>query len=100
MIAETVAMAERGYDRWYLLAHSQGSRARLQRDEETEWTLPNYLQESQYRRLPQAFKTNTPFLPAQGCQARSGSDDAGRPAWLTGDEGLSRKELFKTFRGL
>ena len=32
MIVEFVAMAERGYDRWYLLAHSQGRRARLQRD--------------------------------------------------------------------
>lgn len=100
MIAETVAMAERGYDRWYILAHSQGSVLGFNAIEETEWALPNYLQEPQYRRLPAALRTATPFCPDPAQRPDLTRMMPARPPWLAGDEGLSRAELFKSFRGL
>ena len=103
MIAELVAMAERGYDRWYLLGHSQGAVVAFNAAHETEWCLPNYLQREHVERLRgAALWTRSPFLPDPDSKPRPSEKlmMPRRPVWLEADEGIARKELFAKFRGL
>jgi hypothetical protein len=101
MIAELVAMAERGYDRWYLLAHSQGSVLAFNAIQETEWCLPNHLQLAQAERLRQTpLWTHAPFVPALSEKPSLERMMPRRPVWLTPDDGISREHLFERFRGL
>lgn len=101
MIAELVAMSERGYDRWYLLAHSQGSVLAFNAIQETEWCLPNYLQPTQVERLRKtALWTRTPYLPDHSMKPRLDHMMPQRPVWLADDEGLARRNLFARVGGM
>ena len=101
MIAELVAMSERGYDSWYLLAHSQGSVLAFNAIHETEWCLPNYLLPRQVERLRKtALWTRTPYLPDPSVKPRLDRMMPRRPLWLADDEGIARREVFARFGGL
>jgi pimeloyl-ACP methyl ester carboxylesterase len=106
MIQETVAMTERGFDRWYIMGHSLGSVIAFNALQETEWTLPNYLDESHARRVRAAtglgLWTTTPHVPppVQDNQPNLDIMTPRRPVWLADRDGLSRKHLFVDFRGL
>jgi hypothetical protein len=102
MVAECVAMAERDYDRWYLLGHSQGSVLAFNAVQETEWCLPNYLQPAQAERLRKtALWTHAPYIPPPHSHAPDLDHMMPRrPVWLERDEGVSREHLFARFRGL
>jgi hypothetical protein len=101
MIAEFVAMAERGYDRWYLLGHSQGSVLAFNAVQETEWCLPNYLEPEHASRLRAGpLWTHAPSKPDPAQPPRLDRMMPRRPVWLEKDEGVSRAALFQRFRGL
>jgi hypothetical protein len=104
MVSQFVAMAERKYDRWYLLGHSLGSIVAFNGVQETEWNLPNYLDPAHAARLkldaaqlklwdatPPAALAALPDL--QRMMPR-------RPVWLGDNDRISREALFKTFAGL
>src|SRR5437763_7810600 len=89
MVSVMTAMAKRpDYDRWYIFAHSLGTVPAFNALQETEWALPNYLSEEEWDRLPQRFKTQTPFTPSDLAE-RPGLDRMmpRRPPWLAGEVG-------------
>ena len=100
MIAEFVAMAERGYDRWYLIAHSQGAVLAFNAMQETEWVMPNYLQPAQAGRLRRTpLWTRAPYLPPTPHNDRPNLDlmMPRRPVWLGPNEGVSRRNCSRIF---
>ena len=102
MIAELVAMAERGYDRWYLLGHSQGSVLAFNALQETEWCLPNYLTQAHTQRLrPGPLWTRKPYHPDPNPKILPSEKPMmpRRPVWLDRHEGVSRERLFQSFQG-
>jgi hypothetical protein len=95
MVTEMVAMADRGFDEWYIAAHSLGTVVAYNGITEIGHTLPNYLTERQWKALSGKYK----FDP--GCQTR---DDIyammpSRPKWLTGNDVINRPLLFKNLKG-
>ena len=101
MIAEMVAMAERRYDRWYLLGHSLGSVIAYNGIQETEWTLPNYLSKAHFSRLwLNGLRTNAPFTPKDKPNPDLARMMPRRPVWLGETDGISRAGLFANFRGM
>lgn len=104
MVTQLVAMAERDYERWYLLGHSLGSIVAFNGVQETEWNLPNYLDPAQVARIKEGPLKDSLWLSDPPL-----SDDPKpdltrmmprRPVWLGDHDRLSREALFKTFRGL
>jgi hypothetical protein len=93
MVGQMVAMATRGYDRWYVLAHSLGTVVAYNGLTEVEETLPNYLTRAQWLALPGASRAVAP----------ADTDVAGmmpaRPPWLGAQAALSRQWLFGSFGG-
>jgi hypothetical protein len=102
MVSAMTRMANRpDYDRWYIFAHSLGTVPAFNALQETEWALPNYLTEEEWEKLPDRFKTETPFTPP-GLDEPPGLDHMmpRRPPWLKGEIGIDRKQLFARFAGL
>jgi hypothetical protein len=97
MITEMVAMAERGYDEWYVVAHSLGSVLAYNGLTEIGHTLPNYLPQKQWDALPDEFKLDP------GCMRRKDEEiDAmmpARPAWLANTDVINRPRLFRDLKG-
>ncbi|MBO9669437.1 MAG: hypothetical protein J7485_02855 [Sphingobium sp.] len=104
MISELIAMAERDYDRWYVLGHSLGSIVAFNGVQEPEWNLPNYLDPAQTDRLRASATANGLWVttpPAAGePQPNLHVMMPRRPVWLGPTERISRKALFKTFNGM
>lgn len=98
MVHEMTCMASRGYDRWYILAHSLGTVPAFNMLQETEIALPNYLSQAEWNALPAALKTTTPFEPKKG-KPNTDQMMPRRPPWLTKTDGISRIALFERFRG-
>jgi hypothetical protein len=102
MISQMVAMAERKFTRWYILGHSLGSVVAFNGVQETEWTLPNYLEPAQMSRLKKNFKktglwdNSDPDQPVPDLHKMMPR----RPTWLGDKDRISRKALFCNFRGL
>ena len=92
MITEMVAMAEREYDRWYVMAHSLGSVVAFNGLVEPDYILPNYLQEKHWRRLDARFKTTWKDPDTNEMWPR-------RPTWLEPEHALSRQQLFGRLGG-
>jgi len=96
MVRAIFDAAAAGYDRWYILAHSLGSVVAWNAIMEPEETLPNYLDQARLdlaTRIPGLTGmsdnriTINPMLPS-------------RPIWLGEREIVSRKSLFRNFRGI
>ncbi|GAA0308885.1 hypothetical protein GCM10009087_18640 [Sphingomonas oligophenolica] len=110
MVSQMVAMAERDYNRWYILGHSLGSVLAFNGVQETEWNLPNYLDPAQVERLKQDQADNRD--PKKVTLWTSETPDAGdpepdlgrmmprRPVWLDKNDRISRRALFAKFGGL
>lgn len=99
MVRELVAMgARQDLDRWYIIAHSQGTVLAYNGLTEIGHTLPNYLAEDAWRALPTRLKHDA------GCEKRPASEIAdmmpARPPWLAYEDLLNRPELFAGLRGL
>lgn len=104
MIAQLVAMAERQYDRWYVMGHSLGSIVAFNGVQETEWNLPNYLDPAQIERIRSGVLKDELWLstPPASDQPKPNLNKMmpRRPIWLDDNDRISRAALFKNFRGL
>ena len=95
MVQATVKMALLDYDRWYILAHSQGTILAFNTLMETEQNLPNYLDQELWRQAGEKL-----YKKAQNeKQQAQGRMRPYRPNWLKPEDLLNRKELFKKLRG-
>jgi len=98
MVSAMTDMAEKRFDRWYILAHSLGSVLAFNGVQETEWALPNYLDEATWRALSADFKTKDPYTPGKAPDLANMMPR--RPPWLSDKDGISRQALFSRFSGL
>ncbi len=95
MIRVMVDVAEAGYDRWYILAHSLGTVVAWNGLMEIQQALPNY--------LDRACWNDPTTAPLRGTSATAFNINAmmpNRPIWLGHRAILERDALFKTFRGI
>jgi len=95
MIRAMIEVAEAGYDRWYIIAHSLGTVVAWNGLMEIQQTLPNYIDQTcwnapEMRPLraisPTPFELNA-MLP-------------NRPVWVGHHDIINRDALFDTFRGV
>jgi hypothetical protein len=99
MIRTIADVACNNYDRWYVLAHSQGAVVAFNGLMETAYAWPGYLNQGRWVRLCQARlagpgRAGMPIPPAtQRIMPR-------RPAWLTPNEIAYRSRIFSRFQGL
>lgn len=99
MVSQLVAMAERKYDRWYLLGHSLGSVVAFNGVQEPEWSLPNYLDQQQVDRLRMSDTLMLDKDPG-GTKPDFSNMMPRRPVWLGPFDRISRQALFAKFGGL
>jgi hypothetical protein len=103
MVSELVAMAERDYHGWYVLAHSLGSVLAFNGLQEPEWNLPNYLDLAQVERIKAGSHGKTLWRndspPPKGLDLKKYMMPT-RPAWLGESDRIPRAVLFDKFRGL
>jgi len=96
MVRGLAHMALADYQRWYVLAHSQGTVLSLNGLMETEYALPNYLGQGLWDRCRK-----------QGIGSKASPLSAGeaadmmprRPAWLEDDDIIDRRKLFAKLNG-
>jgi hypothetical protein len=94
MIRAMIGVAMQGYDRWYILAHSQGTVVAWNGLMETEKALPNYLDQQCWNSLRgNPLRASTAAFPV-------GAMMPNRPLWLGDTEIIDRDALFANFRGL
>jgi hypothetical protein len=98
MVTEMVAMGVRDdLDRWYVVAHSQGTVLAYNGLTEIGHALPNYLPREQWQALPGRLKRDP------GCEPRPASEIASmmpaRPSWLEDGDVINRPALFRKLRG-
>lgn len=98
MVAHMVEVATAGHDGWYVLGHSLGSVVAYNGLTEIGHTLPNYLSQAQWERLPGVYKTDP------GCERRKDGEIPlmmpSRPPWLGNQDLINRPLLFARLRGL
>lgn len=93
-------IAQEGYDRWYLLAHSLGTVVACNGLMETAHSLPNYLDKERWQR---ALASGLGGLQRPGIDEMKATTDAmmpARPVWLEDNHVLYRDRLFLNFRGI
>lgn len=97
MVQALVYMAMESYDRWYLLAHSQGTVLAFNGLMETQQALPNYLDQQLWQDCESAIgaKTNPPLTPDEISKMMPR-----RPAWLRPEDGIDRRVLFAKLKGV
>lgn len=102
MISELVAMAEREFDRWYVMGHSLGSVVAFNGVQEPEWNLPNYLDHAQMERILQGQLKDSLWITSEPDGPKPNLDAMmpRRPVWVGANDRISRKALFANFRGL
>ena len=93
MVQEMVAMAERRFDKWYVMAHSLGSVVAFNGLTEPDYILANYLQKEHWRRLDDRLRTTWKTSDTNAMWPR-------RPTWLKTRDAVSREQLFKNLGGL
>jgi hypothetical protein len=94
MVREMVAMPVRGYDRWYILAHSLGTILAYNALMEPDHCLPNYLTEQQWTRVERALR---------GAPVSKGDVNdmwPRRPVWLEDADAIDRQKLFTHLAGV
>ena len=97
MVRALVQMGTANYDRWYVLAHSQGSVLALNGLMETQEALPNYLNRAQWdvaRAASIDRRSSTPLS-----EQEAGEMMPFRPAWLEPDDVIDRRVLFAKLAG-
>jgi hypothetical protein len=99
MVREMVAMgARRDIDRWYVLAHSQGTVLAYNGLTEIGHALPNYLTRDEWEALPPELMSDPDCLRRPPNEIASMMP--GRPAWLGDMDLISRPALFSRLRGI
>jgi hypothetical protein len=84
-------------DRWYVLAHSQGSVVAFNGLMETAYAWPGYLDERRWTRLVK-HKMAGPALPT--FEIPTGRIMPRRPGWAAANDIAYRQRIFARFRGL
>jgi hypothetical protein len=97
VVKELVKMSLRGYDRWYILAHSLGTVAAFNSLMETDAALPNYLGENLWKKWQKHSIKKAASKPSNE-QIQSMSP--ARPIWLQDDDIIDRGDLFANLHGL
>jgi hypothetical protein len=88
------------YDRWYILAHSQGTVLAFNALMDTAEVWPAYLDKERWERL----KRHPRQFVASGCSNAAKHNDPRlffppRPVWVNSGEIVRRKRMFERFRG-
>ncbi len=100
MIRGLVEMALRRYDRWYILAHSQGTVLAFNGIMETAQSLPNYLTKDLWKRCI----VKSLIREAQDDEKLTAKEKKRMqppfPSWRDKEYILDRRKLFKNLRGL
>lgn len=95
-----VEMALRPYDRWYILAHSQGTVLAFNGIMETAQSLPNYLTKDLWRRC----KAKSLITKAHSSESLTNEEKRNMlpffPSWRDKEYILDRRRLFDKLRGL
>lgn len=97
MVTQMVAIATRGYDHWFICAHSLGSVVAYNGLTELGHTLPNYLDERSWKALPAELKEDGDVIlrdPSELHQMMPA-----RPPWLAPDDVINREALFAGLGG-
>jgi hypothetical protein len=97
MIRAIADVACNNYDRWYILAHSQGSVVAFNGLMETAYAWPGYLEKDRWDRLCQSGLAG-PALPT--LVPPQGRVMPRRPVWAADDDISYRRRIFARFRGL
>ncbi len=97
IIKELVKMSLRNYDRWYILSHSLGTVAAFNGLMETEAALPNYLNESLWKKWQQ-HSSKKAVVKLSDEQVRGMFPR--RPVWLQNEDIIDRADLFANLHGL
>lgn len=103
MIRAVADAACQPYDRWYIMAHSQGTIPAFNALMETAYSWPGYLDPDRTDRLckrgmlVRPCATATPSIPPNG---RPSPTLPGRPTWCPPDLIASRRRIFCNFRGM
>lgn len=100
-IRKLVEMALNPYDRWYVLAHSQGTILAFNGIMETAQSLPNYLTEELWSRCKDNSLIRVAKNPDEALSDQENKKmEPFFPAWRDREDIVDRRELFKNFRGL
>lgn len=100
MIRALAHMALAKYERWYVLAHSQGTVLSFNGLMETQHALPNYLDEALWRRCQEAGIGSTVKTPAEALTEEEAKNMMPRrPAWLEPVDVIDRERLFERLDG-
>lgn len=94
MVRVMIDVAMQRYDRWYILAHSQGTIVAWNGLMETKETLPNYLDPDVWHAL-----AGNP-LRGTGATIDTASMMPNRPIWVDDRSFINRDVLFERFRGI
>jgi|SRR5579864_8164093 len=95
MIRTMIEVAEAGYDRWYIIAHSLGTVVAWNGLMEIQQTLPNYIDQARWNApetQPLRAISPTPF------ELNAMLPD--RPVWVGHRDIINRDALFNRFRGV
>jgi hypothetical protein len=92
MVDALVEFAMRDYDRWFLVAHSQGTVIAYNGLMETAAALPNYLTEKRWAEVQHAGFKETQAAVEGAMMPR-------RPTWLQPTDGIGRCALFEKLGG-
>jgi hypothetical protein len=96
MVRTLCDVACNNYDRWYVLAHSQGSVVAFNGLMATAYTWPGYLDEERWLRL----QKNAMAGPSHGWVPSEGRVvQPRRPVWLNSRDIAYRHRIFSRFRG-
>lgn len=98
MVAEMVTMGARDdLDRWYVVAHSQGTVLAYNGLTEIGHALPNYLSRAHWESLPDSVKSDD--VTRRRPPSEIGEMMPARPPWLSDDDIISRPRLFGNLAG-
>lgn len=94
MIRVMMNVATKGYDRWYVLAHSLGTIVAWNGLMEIQQALPNYLEQKCWDELQSPVRADSPTRFDVNAMLPN------RPVWLNDREIINRDAMFATFRGV
>jgi hypothetical protein len=99
MVNAIAKMALQDYDRWYIVAHSQGTVLAFNGIMEIEQALPNYLDRPLWEKLKSSSAGKFIKRASDPNDWAKGLMRPQRPFWLEKQDLIDRKELFKKLQG-
>jgi hypothetical protein len=104
MIRAIADVACNDYERWYVLAHSQGTVVAYNGLMETGYAWPGYLDEGRWTDLPRRFIAETDTNEVSRLKSEEQNKNnftmPRRPGWVAPNQEIDRAGIFQKFRGL